>query len=333
MFPFEKDRMGTPGMTHLNLYLTAKLYWNPRLDVKATLEEYYRLFYGSAASEMRTFWETAAASTETAIAAQAEAAPDALFPRKSLLAMAACLDKAKDLVNKDSVFARRIAVVDAEFRKGAGRLTRMQSAGSSRMQAKPVTRPADVAALKPMRFYGADADLGEPPTWVYCGYDRRNVYLKFLCYEPEMDKVRAKCVKHDDVNLWQDDCLELFFCPNPDDLGHGCQFVVNVAGVLMDCRLIGKDVMEVGWESGASAKVSRETNRWVADVTVPLAALGVDDVNFAGDMLLNLYRTRNAAKAGETFVWSPTDAARHFTPTKFGRLVFDKEQDESVSRH
>jgi len=42
---------------HLNLYLTARLYWNADEDVNAILEEYYEKFYGDAAAEMKTFVE------------------------------------------------------------------------------------------------------------------------------------------------------------------------------------------------------------------------------------------------------------------------------------
>ncbi len=43
-------------MTHLNLYLTGKLFWNADEDVDKILDEYYRLFYGDAADEMKLFW-------------------------------------------------------------------------------------------------------------------------------------------------------------------------------------------------------------------------------------------------------------------------------------
>ncbi len=44
-----------PGFNHLNLYVTARLYWDVDQDVDAMLEEYYDLFYGPARSEMRAF--------------------------------------------------------------------------------------------------------------------------------------------------------------------------------------------------------------------------------------------------------------------------------------
>ncbi len=47
------------GLNHLTIYLQARLYWEPDLDLDTLLEEYYRLFYGPAAGEMREFFEYA----------------------------------------------------------------------------------------------------------------------------------------------------------------------------------------------------------------------------------------------------------------------------------
>jgi hypothetical protein len=56
------ERFTTESQQHwatqgLNLYLTAKLLWDPKTDVDALLEEYYSRFYGKAAPAMRRYWE------------------------------------------------------------------------------------------------------------------------------------------------------------------------------------------------------------------------------------------------------------------------------------
>ena len=40
----------------LNLYVTAKLLWDPKADVDLLLDEYYKRFYGKAATAMRRYW-------------------------------------------------------------------------------------------------------------------------------------------------------------------------------------------------------------------------------------------------------------------------------------
>jgi hypothetical protein len=57
--PFEVRGHGlhSPGFSHLNIYVTAPLYWDPAADVDVLLDEYYNLFYGPAAAEMKAFIE------------------------------------------------------------------------------------------------------------------------------------------------------------------------------------------------------------------------------------------------------------------------------------
>ena len=324
MFPFGRDRMGTPGMSHLNLYLTAKLYWNPDVDVRAVLAEYYRLFYGPAEAEMRAFWEEASRATESAIAADAKAAPDTMFPRKTLLSLSRHVERARKSVPENSAFARRIALIAAEYGVGAGRLTRMRETGVPVLESKPVQGPDDVGRLRPMRFRTPDAEPGDPPTWVFCGHDRRNAYFRFLCYEPRMATLQTKSAGHDDREMWRDDCLELFFCPEAGNADHGRQIIVNAAGAVLDGEINVSGAFDTEWESGAQVNVRREATRWTADVTIPLAEIGVADVNFAGDIPVNFYRMRNTENADEMFVWSPTGKPRHFEPAGFGRLRFGR---------
>ena len=327
MFPFGTDRMGTPGMSHLNLYLTAKLYWNPQMDVGAALDEYYRLFYGPAEGEMRAFWETAAKSVEAAYASSPKASPDAIFPQKTLLVLGKRLDAAAAAVPAESVYARRIAVVADEFRRGSGRLLRMQTAGTQTMDVRPVGGPADMGRLKPVRFRDADAGLGDPPTWMYAGYDRRFLHLKFLCYEPNMESLVSKYNVHDDGRMWEDDCLEVFLCPDENNPYKCFQLIVDVGGALWDAKWTDSHNHDTRWESGAEVKIRRETGRWIADVSIPFDAIGISDVNFAGDVAANFFRTRATSKPPQTFIWSPTGMPRHFEPTRFGRLRFRQTED------
>ncbi len=51
--------MARPWISHLMLYLHSKLCWNRHLDVQATMNEYFELFYGPAKAEMMEFFEFA----------------------------------------------------------------------------------------------------------------------------------------------------------------------------------------------------------------------------------------------------------------------------------
>lgn len=49
------------GLKHLMIYLQAKLYWKPDLDLEALIDAYTHDFYGPAAAEMRRFYALAEA--------------------------------------------------------------------------------------------------------------------------------------------------------------------------------------------------------------------------------------------------------------------------------
>jgi hypothetical protein len=55
----EEFRLNTPGLIHLMVYWQNKLFWDPDLDRQKMLEEYYTLFFGPAAAEMKEFVEFA----------------------------------------------------------------------------------------------------------------------------------------------------------------------------------------------------------------------------------------------------------------------------------
>ena len=324
-FPFGHERIGMPGMQHLNLYLTAKLLWNPQLSVKAILDEYYKLFYGPAEAPMRGFWEMAEAVRNAAFV-KGNTAPDSIFTRQNLLALNEFLQNALKAVPQDSVYARRIKIVNDEFQIGAKRLTNMEAAGKSLFEVQPVEQLSDLDKLKPMRFYDKFADWSEPPTWLYAGYDRRNLYLKFLCYEPNMDKIRATVTEHDQGTIWDDDCVELFFFTDPNKLEKGYHIIINTLGTIMDGIQTRPVAPDLSWESNVKCDIVKEETRWIVNVTLPFTSLGINDINFAGEMIVNFFRTRVAGGRPTPFVWSPTGDAAYFVPKKFGRMRFVKAE-------
>ncbi len=54
-----EQRWLRPGLSHLNMYVTARYLWNADQDLSQLLDEYYNLFYGPAADSMRTAFEFA----------------------------------------------------------------------------------------------------------------------------------------------------------------------------------------------------------------------------------------------------------------------------------
>ncbi|HBJ87181.1 MAG TPA: hypothetical protein DDZ88_25645 [Verrucomicrobiales bacterium] len=96
-----KGGLHFPGMSHLNPYVMSRLWWDTKQDVDALLNEYYTLFYGPAAADMKAFIEHCEKN-------YAKLGSDSDLTRTAI----ALFDKAKAAAPTDSVFGQRIALVD-----------------------------------------------------------------------------------------------------------------------------------------------------------------------------------------------------------------------------
>ncbi len=323
-FPFGHDRMGIPGMQHLNLYLTGKLYWNPQADVKAILDEYFRRFYGPAEAPMRRFWLAAEARRNAALADELDVAPDRLFPPEFIAELSASLAEALELTDAGSLFRARVELIAGEFEIAAGRMRRLLQQGPSIAEVPRLAEYAAIAQTRPARFMTVSAEAAEPVTRIYFGYDRRNLYLRILCFEPEMANLTSPPRDPDQFGIWNDDCVEIFLSPDAERPEECRQLIVNAAGARWDAAIASLNQPDLAWDSQAQIQVKHEPNRWSVDVAIPFAALGIADPDFTGDLAADIYRHRPGGERPERSMWSPTGRDENYTPAHFGRLRLRK---------
>ena len=120
----EKPQMKFYGMTHLNLYLTGKLYWNANANVDEILGEYYKLFYGPAAEEMQSFWSLAEKTWMKNLNITGKGfsgflrnkeLKDGLYDKESLSRLNELLQKASKKTQEGSIYHKRIELIYSEF--------------------------------------------------------------------------------------------------------------------------------------------------------------------------------------------------------------------------
>lgn len=99
------QRWGPLGQTHLNMYVLAKYLWNSSRDLDSLLDEYYELFYGPAAIEMKTAFEFAEAAYP-----RGERPNPHLVPLQDRVRFVELLEIARQAAG-DGVFAERIQLV------------------------------------------------------------------------------------------------------------------------------------------------------------------------------------------------------------------------------
>jgi len=341
----DQHHLNYPGMQHLNLYVTAKLQWHPDLDLDALLEEYYTLFYGPARDEMRSFWQfveknyadRTIARRQRAVAAQGNAPPQVhrprvspvnVFPPSVLDRLDSLLTAALAKTEPESIYAKRIRIIKGEFDKGRARLLAEVQAKATRLV---LPGPATVTGgtvpySRPARFRD-NLDHVESPaasrTEAALAWDRQYLYLRFVCYEDRMQAIKKKCTTRDDNGLWRDDCIEVFISPDPGNPKLCYQVIVNAAGAVWDGKYQDRGAPDVDWNAGIEVEKSALLDRWTVSLKVRLRDLGLDGNTLAGrEIGCNIYRNRQSVSPTEYTAWSPTGVVDHYSPERFGRIVF-----------
>jgi hypothetical protein len=118
-----------PALDHLRVYVMARLFENWNLDESMIMEEYYELFYGPATAPMKKFWEflhrtpyerhpeVTHPELNEKWRAEEEKKPDdwdwtMVCPPKDLDRLGEMLRRARELVSVDSIYRKRIDLVD-----------------------------------------------------------------------------------------------------------------------------------------------------------------------------------------------------------------------------
>lgn len=123
------------------------------------------------------------------------------------------------------------------------------------------------AATKIDRF-----SRGRPATEAWVCFDGGNLYIAAVCAElPGRAPVGQERDRDDKV--WSDDCIEIWVDPVPND-GESYQFAVNIAGSIYDSKIRGGG-SETGHNPDWSRAVHREQDRWILELAIPCAALGL----------------------------------------------------------
>jgi len=164
-------------------------------------------------------------------------------------------------------------------------------------------------AVKEEQFLvNADGSVPKERTEFKAAYDDVNLYLCFRCYESKTVLMKKRYHEHDALNIFEDDCVELFISPD----GKGYYYIViNSFGTYTD-----KYLKDITWESNSRIAVKMGDKHWDVEVAIPFASFaitpGVSNVwtaNFC----------REEQRLPEYTAWSPTGGGFHQIG-KFGKL-------------
>ena len=313
-------RIAMPGLSHLTAYLSVKLLWDANADVDAILDEYYRLFYGKGGDAMKRFWNYA---EEIFLPNYKADHPIKVYTPEILKKFYGHLDEAASKVEKDSLEFKRIALIRSEmepYTKGLMNLTEKRPLAAAKVASLPMSRDLAGTAWKDALRYKLVAKDGTPSdfdTILLAAADSECLGLTVICFEDQLDKLTVRA-KTDEDAVWDDDSIEIFFEGTDGTNGH--QFILTAANVLWDGNWDdAKEAVKPEWKSGAKSDTWKLADRWVAQIKIPWADLGVKgDPN--GKLVANVYRNKVVGKSAEHAAFNPTMSTNHRKTEFFGKL-------------
>lgn len=284
---WDKGGLDHPGVSHLNPYFMSQLWWDPDQDVDVLLAEYYRLFYGPAAAEMQAFIEFCEIH-------YAELGENARVTSQAL----ALFDQAKAKSPSDSVYARRIALVDAFLATLRNRSSQILV---ERPPGMPEFRLIDMAKDKwrdarqtlvmdgkldeafwtgySLRGTLKDVHTGKRPTYqteFRARWWRDNLYFGIRC-EGEPGKPPVIGTRQSgDPAIWDGDHLELLI---ETDKHSYYQVVVNPAGAIMDLDRGAAKTAWYDWSSQAEVAAHIGDGYWSVELRLPITASDEDPLH------------------------------------------------------
>lgn len=352
----DKGGLHHPGVAHLNPWVISRMWWDPGQDIDALLDEYYRLFYGPASSEMKAFIEYCE-KHYAKLGADGEIAKQCL----------ALFDKAKAKVSStsrhDSVYLQRLLLVDAFLETMRRRAKQLEQ---PRPENLPAYRVIDMAKDKwsdTRKTLKMDGKLDEP-FWKEYHYPRplrefrsgkkptlktsfmarwwnSNLYFGVRCELPKGEKLVIGSKKDNDPAIWQGEHLELLI---ETDKHAYYQVVVNPAGAVIDLDrgVTMKGGKAYQWSSQAEVAAHVGDGYWSAEIKLPITTSDEDPLHkiignqpFAAKTrdaktgkgtnlfwYFNLYRHRAGTEQATKTAFSVLgpEAKSFHVPLKFARL-------------
>ena len=311
---------------HLNVYVTSRLYWDAGQDVDAMLAEYYTLFYGPAAGEMRAFVEYAEANW-----------PKATKDVKVIDRLAEMLKAARAKAG-DGVYGKRIDLL-TDFMKpllqkrdqlAKGRDGAPKARAYTRDQPPKLDGDLDKPFWQGVAEYGlSELETGRPPaygTTFKSAWVNGSLYFGIRCQDAENGKLNVGSEKNEDTNIFNGDNIELLI----ETQTHAYyQIVVSPSGAVID--LDRKNGIDSLWSSQVEVAVRRGKGFWTLEVRLPVAGESQESLDarngVSGRMpsptypwYFNLCRQRVRDNGVELSAFSATGKRSFHEAMKFGEL-------------
>jgi hypothetical protein len=137
-------------------------------------------------------------------------------------------------------------------------------------------------------------------TVAYLGYDEKNLYIAFRCFDSEVKKLRASVTNRD--NCIDDDWI-IIFLDTFNEKRRAFSFFVNPLGIQMDAIRMeegGNDNMDTSWDTVFESGGKIDDQGYTVEMAVPFKSLRFPDRE---EKIWNIVLARNIPRKGEVIIW------------------------------
>ena len=328
----------------MNFYVFSKVMWDNSADVDALLDEHCRLMYGPAAPQMKEFYDTLERHWLGIVSnvVETNVGPKAVLPSQydlwtkiyspaEVARINGLFDEAEKLTASDPASLKRVKFMRKELWSpvltGYERFNKFMADNSLWTIYVPETgekitldgkldEPAWQQA-KPVWMVPRRGDEAEVHTRTRMLCDAENIYIGIECDEPFTDQMVCAPREDQDIRMWCDNSLELFFAAKTSD-EFMYQIMLNSDGKICDLRW--PEGAKGSWRSRIEYKPGTVPGKmWVAEVRIPRSAmpeLAKDKflVNFTRNRVLKQEKVKVPAYTWSRFI-------RHQTPEYCGNAI------------
>ena len=156
-------------------------------------------------------------------------------------------------------------------------------------------RIADFVQLTPK-------ENGEPTerTVAYVGFDEKNLYMAFRCFDSDPSKVRCSITSRD--NVIDDDWI-LLMLDTFKEKRRAYSFFLNPAGIQIDAVRIeegGSENFDLSWDTAFDSAGTTDKEGWTVEMAVPFKSIRFPDQD---TKTWNIVLARNLPRKGEIMMW------------------------------
>ena len=315
----------------LNLYVFMKMAWNPSLNGKVLIDEFFKRMFGPGApfirkyyDDMEEIWDKKIIKGTTStnyggrdIVAQYRELWEKIFNQKQIEIFDNCFDRAEKAAAGEPEALKRIRFMRKEIFLPLKKQWQKYQENQNCLDSWLITVPGKV------HLRSRKGENNEVKTLVTLSRTPEEFVFEADCEEPFMAQNAARFSGRDSGNVWHDSTFEVFLNPSGDRKNY-YQWVVNANGALDDYHhIVNGNSPGIKWNSRATVRVSKKERSWKVTLRIPKKDLGsFSAAGFSALFVRHRALTQKIVKE-KHYYWHPMNNAEFMVPDKWGMLIPD----------